>query len=101
LVGNVTQAGGRTTTTLSLRNDAVSWTPTDDGQAVVLDTRASRYLALNAAGSLLWGRLASGTTESDLIEALSAEYDLDVESAARDVKVFLAEVRARDLLIAS
>ena len=99
LVTDVTGVEATTPMMHALRNDAVSWTPTDDGQVIVLDMRTSRYLSLNASAGALWTLLAGGASESDLIDALHSVYGLDAERATRDVASFLGEVRARDLLI--
>ena len=41
---------------------------------------------LNETGAFLWNKLAEADcTEDDLVEALLAEYDVDRETAARDV----------------
>lgn len=84
--------------TITLRGDDVSWTPTDDGQIVVLDLRTSRYLSLNASGAQLWTLLAEGATEAQLVDGLVARFGLAQDSAGRDVSAFLATLRERDLL---
>lgn len=86
-------------TKIGLRDDAVSWAPTEKDAIVVLDLRTSRYLSLNASGSLLWLRLVDGTTRTELREALSDRFDLPDRAAETDVDAFLDALRSRDLLV--
>lgn len=87
--------------TLRLRDDAVSWAPTDDDAIVVLDLRTSKYLSLNASGSVLWQRLADGADEAQLRGALVERFELDEPTATRDVGAFLSTLRERDLIVES
>lgn len=83
---------------IAVRDDSVSWTPTDDGQVVLLDMRTSRYLSLNASGSLLWTTLVEGATSDRLATALIERFALSADAARADVETFLAALRERDLL---
>jgi Coenzyme PQQ synthesis protein D (PqqD) len=64
-----------------------------DGQIVALESGQSLYLAANPAGTLLWRRLAEGTTRAELESTLVDEYAIDPDVAARDVDAFLAQAR--------
>ena len=55
-------------------------------------------LTLNACGSFLWDRLERAAKEEDLVEALLEEYDVDPDTAGRDVADFLARLRALGVL---
>lgn len=44
---------------------------------------------LNQSGAMLWRRLAEGATREDLIQLLLEKYDVDPDSARRDVDEFL------------
>ncbi len=83
---------------ITLREDAISWTPTDDGLIVILDLRTSRYLNLNSAAVTLWMRLTQGATEQELIATLHEKFHLAEEIATADVTAFLAALRDRDLV---
>jgi hypothetical protein len=85
-------------TKIALRGDAVSWAPTTDGAIVVLDLRTSRYLSLNAAGSLLWLRLVDGATVADLQAALRDRFGVTESVAEADAEAFLSALRSRDLV---
>lgn len=86
------------TTELVIRANAVSWAPTDDDAVIVLDLRTSRYLSLNAAGSVLWLRLVEGASRQDLVSALRDRFGIDDEVAGQGVASFLDDLRSRDLL---
>lgn len=64
----------------------------------MLDLRNSMYLSTNPAGSVLWRRLEQGTSRSELVDALVAEFEIPPERAAQDVDAFLADCRQRQLL---
>jgi hypothetical protein len=82
---------------IRLRQGAVSWREAD-GEVIALDLATSDYLGVNPAGRVLWTRIAEGTTEDALVDALQQEYALDRGRAATDVAAFLADARARGLL---
>jgi len=78
---------------LLARLDTASFTETmlPDGSAVLLDVDSHRVLTLSATASFLVGELRRGAaTDEALAAALTAHYDVDEETALRDVRVFLA-----------
>ena len=48
---------------------------------------------------LLWNRLQEECTEEDLVNALLAEYQVDRETAAADVKAFVQQMREVGILV--
>jgi hypothetical protein len=82
---------------LRLRDTGVTWLETD-GEVVALDAFASKYLAANASGAVLWRTLAEGATRAELAEALTSTFEIDEKTALADVDGFVAELRARQLL---
>lgn len=87
-----------TSTRFTLRDDAVSWAPTNSGEIVVLDLRTSRYLSLNSSGSTLWQVLDDGATTDEMADALVERFGISREQAAIDVGGFLETLRSRDLV---
>lgn len=83
-------------------------------QGFVLRKVAKRYVAipvgstikeysglvqLNETGFFLWNHLKQETSEMELAEALTAEYQgLSMEQALQDVRAFLAVIGERGLL---
>ena len=52
---------------------------------------------LNETGAFLFEKMIDGTTREDLIKALTDEYDVDEETAAKDVDLFIDKVEKEDL----
>ena len=55
-------------------------------------------ITLSESGRLLWQRLQEECTEEDLVNALLAEYQVDRETAAADVKAFVHQLREVGIL---
>ena len=53
---------------------------------------------LNETGAFLWRLLEKGATEEELKTALLNEYDVDGETAARDIKAFLEKLENANLV---
>lgn len=75
----------------------VEWQPVDD-EVVVLDLGSSAYLAVNDTGAVLWPLVAAGTSEPELVDELTARFDVDVEQAQLDVRAFVARLRSLTLV---
>ncbi len=56
------------------------------------------YITLNETGRFLWDLLAKDVAEDALVEKLLEEYDVDRETAARDVKNFLGVLESNGIL---
>ena len=82
---------------LRIREEDVHWRQVGD-EVVILDLRTSQYFSLNGTGALLWPLLSGGATAAELATELATAFDLDAETAQRDVEAFLAALRERDLL---
>jgi hypothetical protein len=84
-------------TRLSLRDDAVRWREIDR-EVVAVDLESSMYLGTNESGVLLWRRLAEGATTEQLVGELVTAFGIEPERAAADIRSFLDELEARNLL---
>jgi len=82
---------------LRLRAGGVDWKVLED-ETIVLDLQGSRYFSINATGTLLWPLLAEGATRPQLVDAVSARWDISAADAGRDVDAFCAELEAAGLL---
>jgi len=83
-------------------NIRLTWNPrvaarTVDEQAFVLLN--SRLLALNEVGSFVWDRFRAGATLDDAVSAVQNEFEVDVDTAGRDVRHLVEELLAKDLLV--
>ena len=53
---------------------------------------------LNETGAFLWKILESGATEEELVKKLTEEYDVDEETAKKDVGKFVSKLAEANLL---
>ena len=83
---------------MRLRADQLSWRELD-GQAVVLDLAASKYLTVNETGTVLLRRLAEGDCDRvELVRALMQHYGICEEQACADVEAFIGNLERKGLL---
>lgn len=72
------------------------------GETVVLPaagvTDFDMMITLNETGRFLWERLAVGAEETELVQALLAEYDVSEEKAAESVAAFVARLKELEFL---
>ena len=72
------------------------------GETVVLPTGGvtnfDMMITLNDTGRFLWEHLENETNESELVQALLAEYDVTEEVAAKSVAAFVARLKELDFL---
>ena len=83
--------------TLRLRADRLEWRAVGD-EVVALDVTESTYLAVSAVGAAMWPHLAEGTDVESLVRVVTGGFEVDEETARRDIGAFLAQLRERDLL---
>ena len=55
-------------------------------------------ITLSESGLLLWNHLQEECSEDDLVDAILAEYQVDRETAAADVKAFIRQMEEVGLL---
>lgn len=55
-------------------------------------------VTINGAGAFLWEKLLKETTEEEMLKALLGEYDIDEETAKKDINEFLDKLREAELL---
>ena len=77
-----------------LRNVAGSFVVVPVGDATI---DFNGMMNLNETGAFLFEKMIEGTTREDLIKALTEEYDVDEETAAKDVDLFIEKVEKEDL----
>ena len=84
-------------TLLRLKETDLHWREID-GEIIALETRGSRYVAANSAGSVLWRALVGGTTRDGLADELVRTYGIERERAEADVAHFLGALVEQGLL---
>jgi hypothetical protein len=81
----------------ALRTD-VSAAETEYG-VTLLDERDGEYYALNPTGATVLRTLLGGGTTDDAITRLTAEYDVDTDTASRDVTELVGALAQAGLLV--
>lgn len=66
--------------------------------AVGANVNFNSVMTLNETGKFLWEKLTADTTKEALIDALLSEYDVDKETAERDVSAFIEKLKINDIL---
>jgi len=85
---------------LRLRVTGLSWRLLDDA-IIVLDLDRSRYLSVRGAGVALWPLLERGSSLDELVGVVVERFEIDQDTAAADVGVFIEDLRQRGLLAES
>ncbi|MCR4621576.1 MAG: PqqD family protein [Clostridiales bacterium] len=58
----------------------------------------NQIMSLNETGAFLWKLLETGAEKSELLDSLMKEYEVDAETAEKDVDAFLTSLRERSLI---
>src|SRR5215211_7606613 len=67
-------------------------------EAVILGMRDGVYYGLDAVGARIWTLLATPRRVSDLVRAISDEFDVSSEQCERDVLALLDDLSRRELI---
>ena len=55
-------------------------------------------ITLNDSGSFFWDSMVNDTTEEEVIKKVLEEYDIDEETARRDIEKFIKMLEDNNLL---
>ncbi|QLQ36353.1 PqqD family protein [Micromonospora robiginosa] len=80
-----------------VRGDRVAWRTNGD-ETVLLDVGQSVYFALDRWATALWPYLVAGATADQLSDVLARRAPVGQDRAAADVRSFLADLEAADLV---
>ncbi len=80
------------------RSDAAMARTVDD-EVVILDVPSGRYFGLNDVGALIWDLLDGDHDRDAIVEAITAEFDVDRPTAAADLDSLLAELTEAGLVV--
>jgi Coenzyme PQQ synthesis protein D (PqqD) len=83
-------------TLVARRPDAL--TAAVDDELVMLDVRSSTYFGLDRIGRRIWDLIERPTSVGDLCATLEREFDVDEETCLADVRAFVAQLQAADLV---
>jgi len=69
-----------------------------DGTTVLMNRENGGLYGLNPVAARVWEWLQEPRTLPELVELLTGEFDVDVETAEVDLKLLLGELRGRGLI---
>jgi hypothetical protein len=69
-----------------------------DGEMVVADLGGGKFFSLDEVGTAIWGHLASGLSLAETARKIADAYDVDAETARRDVERLAGELVVARLL---
>jgi ornithine carbamoyltransferase len=69
-----------------------------DGEFVILNLADEVYYGLDGVGARVWTLLEEPRTVAELASAVSAEYEVDAETAERDLLALVADLAGRRLV---
>lgn len=69
-----------------------------EGETVVFNPKTGEVHQFNAVASCIWQNLEQATEIDRLVEQLVDEFDVDQQTAAQDVQLFLDDMLARNLV---
>lgn len=69
-----------------------------EGNLILLNLEDGQYYDIGGAGTVLWGWLEEPHSAEQLVTRLTGSFDVDAETAARDVTAFLTELEAQGLV---
>lgn len=55
-------------------------------------------MTLNETGAFLWQLLTADTTRDALIGAMTKEYDIDADTAKKDIDIFITSLKEHSIL---
>jgi hypothetical protein len=68
-------------------------------EAIIADFRDSFFYNLNPVGTFIWARCDGRHSLAEIAKAVMAEFQVDLEIAARDCREFVDELAEQGLLI--
>ena len=87
-----------TDTTILSRREGLM-TADMNGSAVMMDIMTGKYYNLGDVGGRIWELLEEPMTVSELVQKLTAEYDVSAETCRADILPFLNTLLERGLLV--
>lgn len=69
-----------------------------DGELVMLDTEAGRYMGLSPVGTRIWELIEQPRTVAEIADLLQSEYDVSAEVCRRETLAFVAQLAENGLV---
>lgn len=68
-----------------------------DGEAVLLQLDTGMYFGMNEVASEVWERIVKGATVREIVEAITAEFEVDEATLSKDLGSFVEALVAKRL----
>lgn len=81
----------------SIDKDKVLWRKVDR-ETVILDIDTGYYYALDQISSSVWDMIADKYALDQMADKISNEYDVDQQTAHKDIKAFLRNLEKEKLI---
>lgn len=78
-------------------SDDVTWRDVDE-EMIVLHLPTGKYYTFNNTGHLVWQQLAEGKDTAHIKAQIMDKYEVDEETAARDLSTFIAGLKEHNLV---
>lgn len=76
----------------------VVFTDFDGGEGILVDLNTKKYYQLNETAMLVWKGLEAGKTMAQIIEQVTAEYEVTTDHATRSVEKLLGNFQTYKLV---
>ncbi|MCL7488337.1 MAG: PqqD family protein [Desulfobulbaceae bacterium] len=78
-------------------SDEVTWRDVDE-EMIVLHLPTGKYYTFNNTGHLVWQQLAEGKDTSEITSQIMDKYEVDRETAIRDLSAFISGLKEHNLI---
>ena len=78
-------------------SEDVTWRDVDE-EMIVLHLPTGKYYTFNNTGHLAWQQLAEGKKTSEIKTLIMEKYEVDEETAARDLTIFINGMKEHNLI---
>lgn len=68
-------------------------------ETVLLHLKSGTYFGLDQTGTRIWAMLKEGMAPAAICGRLTEEFDVEADAAEADVRRFLSELKANDILV--
>ena len=68
-------------------------------ETVLVDLENEMYFSLNMTGTLVWSRLVSGSTLTEIIDETAERFGLTAETAQQDIAKLVDQLQNAGLLV--
>lgn len=76
------------------RAAGIAWREVE-GEAILVNARKDEVIHLDPVGSFIWSRMGGEAALRDIAQALTEEFEVDLETALRDTVLFAGDLLER------